>query len=147
MKTFKRAIILVVLFLLLIFNIIATGLYYGEGHGDYSIESHEVTIIDQYVIHGDAGSADSYYMTGRDDAGDKYTIMSHDAEIGDRITIYANPNSAEYNGGDRHWYTSEKRVRRMSSFATGMFALFTVVNILVIIGVILGIKKNKGERL
>ena len=145
MKTLKRAIILVVLFFLLIFNIIATMLYYNENHGNYAIETRDVTIIDQYIIHADAGSADSYYMTGEDDAGDLYTIMSHDADIGDRITIYANPNSAEYNGGDRHWYTSEKRVGQMSSFATGVFVFFTVVNIIVILVVISGFRKNKGE--
>ena len=75
-------------------------------------------------------------MIGEDESGTLYSILTDRAEIGQKITIYANENSAEYKGGDRHWYPSEKQVRNSSSAGVVMFTPISLGNILLIVYVI-----------
>ena len=107
MKT-KKVLSLIFLFFLLFFNAFAIISAYNENHKNYEVISKEVTIIEKYTIGSPADSNNySKYMTGEDDEGNQYKIPNQTADIGDKITIYANPNSANYNGGDREWHTSE----------------------------------------
>lgn len=81
-------------------------------------------------------------MTGEDDEGNYYNILGHTADVGDGITIYANPNSANYNGGDRHWFTSETRLKNYGNAGIVIFSIASVIIVLIIIGIIFGSRKS-----
>ena len=131
MKT-KKVLLLIVLFFLLFFNVFAIISAYDENHKNYEVISKEVTIIEKYTIRSDTGSDESEYMTGEDDEGNQYTILGHTADVGDKITVYANPNSANYNGDATEWFTSETRLKTYNNVAIVIFGIASVI----IIGII-----------
>ncbi len=132
MKT-KKVLLLIFLFFLLFFNVFGIISAYDENHKNYEVISKEVTIIKKYTIHSTTGSGESKYMTGEDDEGNRYKIPDQTANIGDEITVYANPNSANYNGGDRQWFTSETKLKNSNNFGIVIFGIASVIIILIIV--------------
>ena len=138
----KKVLSLIFLFFLLFFNVFIIVSSYNENHKNYEIISKEVTIIEKYTIHSHKGSGDSEYMTGEDNEGNQYTILGHTADIGDEITVYTNPNSANYNGGDREWFTSETKLRTYNNVAIVIFGIASMIIVRIIIEIIFDSKKS-----
>lgn len=135
MKT-KKVLLLIFLFSLLFFNVFGIISAYDENHKNYEVISREVTIIEKYTINSHKGSGDSEYMTGEDDEGNHYKIPGQTADIGDEITVYTNPNSANYNGGDREWFTSETKLKNSNNVGIVVFSIASVIIITIIVNLI-----------
>lgn len=119
----------IVIILFLIFNIFGTITYYKESVGNQEIISEEVIITDKYRIGH--GGRYSYYMTGKNENG-FYKIPTDSYDIGDKVIIYQNPNSANAKGGDPQWHTTVKAVQGESYMRLIMFIIFTIINIIVL---------------
>ncbi len=144
MKT-KKVLSLIFLFFLLFFNAFAIISAYNENHKNYEVISKEVTIIEKYTIGSPADSNNySKYMTGEDDEGNQYKIPNQTADIGDKITIYANPNSANYNGGDREWHTSETGLKNSNNAGIVIYSIASVIIIIMIDASIKELKSIKN---
>ena len=141
----KKRIALVISLLLTILNVFCVWSAYDELTSNYELISKEVTIIDKYSIgHTDINGTDSEsnYMKGIDSKGNYVKIPNWNAEIGDIITVYQNKNSANANGGDPEWFTSEKEVKGNSQFAIILFTIFSIITFIWFINSIKELKNN-----
>lgn len=138
----KKVLSLIFLFSLLFFNVFGIVSSYNENHKNYEVISKEVTIIEKYTIGSPDNNSYSKYMTGEDDEGNQYKIPNQTADVGDEITVYANPNSANYNGGDREWFTSETGLKNHNNFGIVVFGIASMIIVLIIIGTIDDLRKS-----
>ena len=125
----RHTIILIVLSLMLLFNLSIVYNCYLEVYKEFNLVEKKVTIIDNYSVRSSNSSVDTDYLKGQDENGDIYVIIGNEYDIGDEVYIYANTSSAEYNGGDRHWYTSAKKVQNSSKVGIVLFSLISVINL------------------
>ncbi len=125
----RHTIILIVLSLMLLFNISIVYNCYTEVYKDFNLVEMKVTIIDKYSVRSSSSSVDTDYLKGQDENGEIHVIIGNEYDIGDEAFIYANTSSAEYNGGNRHWYTSVKKVQNGSKVGIVLFALISVINL------------------
>ncbi|SEP59563.1 hypothetical protein [Butyrivibrio sp. TB] len=100
--------------------------YSKEAFGNTKIISQEVVIIDKYETGNGGKTGNSYYMKGINDNGE-YKIPGDKYDIGDTVTVYQNPNSANAKGSDPQWYTSAEYAKGTS---TAGFVFFTVLAII-----------------
>lgn len=138
----KKKIQTVLLVLLLLFNVFGVFLYAAEGFSaNIAMEERQVTIIDKYTIGRKNSSRSSSYMKGQDADGNTYVItgplkVQKRTSIGDEITIYQNPDSANAQGGDPQWKLSPWQVRRDSIMGFFLFVLLTAGNVALLVYVI-----------
>lgn len=138
----KKKIKIVLLALLLVFNISGVILYAGEGFSPHIvIEEKQVTIIDKYTIGRADSSHESSYMKGQDAEGNIHIItgplkLQNRTHIGDKISIYQNPDSANAQGGDPQWKLSPGLVRRNSIMGFFLFVILTAGNVALLVYVI-----------
>jgi len=116
----------IVLSVLLIFCIFGMITYSKEAFGNTKIISQEVVIIDKYETGNGGKTGNSYYMKGINENGE-YKIPGDKYDIGDTVTVYQNPNSANAKGSDPQWYTSAEYAKGTS---TAGFVFFTVLAII-----------------
>lgn len=130
----KHKIITFILYLFLVFNVFGIFSYAMESFGKVEIEEKTVCIVDKYSVGhvSDYGDSESYYMTGKDVDDNFYKIIGHSADVGDVITIYRNPNSANAQGGDEEWFVTEKNMKLYSVLGFVLFVLLTICNIVMI---------------
>ncbi|WP_143008403.1 hypothetical protein [Pseudobutyrivibrio sp. YE44] len=103
---------------------------FKEGFFEATIVSEQVTITNKYEIthhHYKGGTTSSHYMTGQNENG-YYKIPGDAYDIGDVVTVYQNPESANAKGGDPEWHTSEAAVYNTAKFSFVLFTIFAIIN-------------------
>lgn len=123
MLRFKRIILAV----LLVFNIFSMFSYAGESFFNTKTVSERVLIVDKYETGNGGKTGHSHYMKGTNDKG-YYKIPGSKYDIGDTVTVYQNPDSANAKGSDVQWYTSALYTRRVSIAGFIFFFILTVIN-------------------
>ncbi|WP_408072297.1 hypothetical protein [Butyrivibrio sp. JL13D10] len=109
---------------LLLFSIWGTFTYSAEVFGNTKIISQEVVIVDKYETGNGGKSGNSYYMKGINENGE-YKIPGTEYDIGDTVTVYQNPDSANAKGSDAQWYTSSEYAKGAS--IAGLIFYFVLV--------------------
>ncbi len=123
MIIFKKAL----LSILLIFNIFCMFTYAAESFFKTQLVSEKVLIIDKYETGTGGKTGHSQYMKGVNEKGE-YKIPGSKYEIGDAVTVYQNPDSANAKGSDVQWYTSALYTRRVSIAGFIFFLILSIIN-------------------